>query len=135
PHAAMMQLSAACRRRYGFDMDWATGRACDIDKNSRKFLAAQFPNRCIFSNILDFAKNPAAAMNKMKLVQLANCETHGKCVRAPPGDERTEVGVEGPPCVLFSSMGKQEGMATKNKQKKEVHDVWLKDKLDRKPAW
>ena len=83
-HAAMMQLSAACRRRkldqcfqcplflfqcvllvcllfvdlfdlffdcfsllfvcvlakqrYGFDMDWATGRACDIDKNSRKLL-------------------------------------------------------------------------------------------------
>lgn len=107
----------------------------------------------------------------LQQVQLANCETHGKCMRAPPGDERTEVGVEGPPCVLFSSlldmalkcrfllslfaivcesipksvnmgahitaiwslrMGKQEGMATKNKQKKEVHDVWLKDKLDRK---
>lgn len=33
--------------------------------------------------------------------------------------------------VLWSlRMGKQEGMATKNKEKKEVHDVWLKDKLD-----
>ena len=29
-------------------------------------------------------------------------------------------------------MGKNEGMATTNVKKKQVHDVWLKDKLERK---
>ena len=29
-------------------------------------------------------------------------------------------------------MGKNEGMATANVKKKQVHDVWMKDKLDRK---
>lgn len=34
--------------------------------------------------------------------------------------------------VLTLRMGKQEGMKTKNKDKKAVQNVWVKDKLDRK---
>ena len=35
---SLLFVCVLAKQRYGFDMDWATGRACDIDKNSRKLL-------------------------------------------------------------------------------------------------
>ena len=179
----LLFVCVLAKQRYGFDMDWATGRACDIDKNSRKLLGFIQQLFCLWLLLLEplvlicllapFAKlclekhhqvlggaisqsmhlqqhpglceepsccneqdevgdldltsepillehqfflNPFCSLTSrinfcvcfgqptLQQVQLANCETHGKCMRAPPGDERTEVGVEGPPCVLFSSL-------------------------------
>lgn len=86
-------FSVCLQQRYGFELIWIAGRACDINRNSKKlpgkkqmfynmlgyqswfnqwpqsvrFLAANYPERCCFKNILDFVKNKDAAVKDMKL--------------------------------------------------------------------
>ena len=101
-------------RRYGFELDCVAGRACDINRNSRqplrlhnvsifhvfsffstlgfkwhvlraeRFLKKHFPDRCIFSDILNFTTNPAVTLSKMKLVSRTDLQDDFLCFLTKP---------------------------------------------------
>jgi hypothetical protein len=132
---ALDQLSAACMETFQFPLDVVLGPGCEVDKACQRVLLKRGPpSRCIFGDILAFTSNPdlLGTKSKIKVATHQYCLQHKQLCPRNIFDDRINVDVSGPPCVLFSNYGHREGF--QNKTKSRVHHMWTQCKHeDRTP--
>jgi len=104
---AWEMLQVAALELVGTNIGAKLGSMCEIDKGCQRFLAANWPDRCLFKDVLEWEAPPEAASSAsssatsapQKLNLLASCLNHGKQCRLYT---RAFMDVSGPPCVLWS---------------------------------
>ncbi|CAK9006087.1 unnamed protein product [Durusdinium trenchii] len=84
-----------------------------------------FPDSCIFPDIMDCVANPPKKKNwnpsDLKLVKECHCVQHRSECSLNLGEN--DLGIIGAPCILFSKYGLREGFKTKNIKVKQAHDT------------
>lgn len=130
---ALSQLDAACVEKFGCHMGFEHGTSCEINQQCQQWLLQRFPDRCLFGDVLDFpVVKPDIDQwrpEDLRLNSAHYCLAHKRhCSRDRSATDvgRIDVDVSGPPCVLFSTFGKHEGL--QNHVKARVHSVWLRTK-------
>jgi hypothetical protein len=119
----MKNGSLTQRVQMGTTTNVTFGFGCDFSASCQRVLASTFgPGRCVFSDITQWIDSD----NRFR--STAPCMTHGNLCRLPVDRaSSSEIDISGPPCVMFSNMGKRDRC---DDPRYAVHEIYMKHRKD-----
>ncbi len=122
---AVGMLQSIALERYGLQLQLKHDRMCEVNKHCRQLLLSNYSgNACLFGDVRELVDIPRGLKHIAKLQVRSHqpCYQHnGPC---PVVRSSSFLDISGPPCVLFSKMGKKEGF--QDDERSKCHAVYFK---------
>lgn len=121
PEMSIKMLEAAIRHYTGLVQSrpiFRMGQAFEINNSARSILVQHDSSRCVFADVT----SPVRARQ-------GHCYSHHRaCAFDMHEADATEIHIAGPPCIMFSRMGRQLGTAD---PRYKAHEAWMQMMLTR----